>query len=308
MKGLTFVMVFLIFAVLIIGIFLVFALTMQRTSSMQPTMTSAYRQHVALNRENIEEIRKILRNEGVVWNMSVKIPTELEARYSAYKQHDVKAIASDMLLLKEKYGYIINEISKTLGIEKPLIYAFQVIEAPARLFGKKVCDNKGNCKRTLAETIISSAGAVGLMQVTPDGATDIVRIFHREKRLPKRVMEILRSINKTCVADGKCKFTNEDLFNGELNLWVGSMILKRNLEFYKDRLDMVIYSYNFRPTFSKEQAQKRMEIYPSVVDSLTKESPKLPLETKKYIVWLLGTYGTLNIASALEKEGKLWKA
>lgn len=228
------------------------------------------------------------------------IPAEFENKYG-FKDSDNKIIAKDMEVIKNKYGNIIDTIAKTLDIDKALIYAFQSIEAPYRVYGNK------------QEQVVSSAGAVGLMQVSPGSANDIVVIYNLQNKLPQRVREIIEKKGKSCLFKSKyaghykefnCQgLTKEDLYDGELNLWIGAMILKRYIDFYGNRLDLVVYSYNFSPTFTKEHAVKRLNIYPSVSDTLNNQ--KIPTETKRYITWLLGRNGTLNVALALKRANKI---
>ncbi|MCS7230734.1 MAG: hypothetical protein RMJ67_01130 [Elusimicrobiota bacterium] len=230
----------------------------------------------------------------------ITIPPEYEEKYG-FKTSDIRTIANDMLVIKRKYGQIIDQISSTLNIDKELIYAFQAIEAPYRVFGNK------------QETVVSPAGAVGLMQVAPDGANDIVVIYNLNNKLPQRVRELIEKKGKSCLLKAKyvghykqfnCQgLTKEDLFDGELNLWIGGMMLKRQLEFYPNRLDLVVYSYNFSPTFSKDHANKRLQSYPTIQDTLRNQ--KVPTETKRYIVWLLGKNGTLNVAIALKRDNQI---
>jgi len=207
--------------------------------------------------------------------------------YGFYKESDLKFIRDSMLKMKANYGTIFEKFSKMLNIPVELYYAFCYIESA------------GN------PNLVSPAGAIGLFQVVPDIAEDIFAKTMAYKYITpelKREMNRLFGnelanclLSKAYAGQKKCGITEDMLKNSEINTLIFSLILKYllNKEFF--RLDRVVIKYNwgmFRnvsPTATVEDTLKL----------------NLPSETRNYILKLLGTNGTLTIATYLRERGQL---
>lgn len=194
--------------------------------------------------------------------------------------------------IHSKYGSAIDKIARQVGIDKRWIYAFQLIEAPKHVVGNP-------------ETAVSRVGAVGMMQITPETANDQIILYKKEfGNVPAILYEELKKIGKDKLLtldvlgswQGKSyALTKEDLKNPILNLAIGAMMLKNLFHYFGNRLDLIIHAYNFSPVFSKKQAEKRLNKYKSVADTLS----TAPRETQVYIVKMMG--GDHNIIKFVQE-------
>ena len=229
----------------------------------------------------IAEIEKIQTDKKIS-----KIPNHMLIRY-AVKSGDVDKFVKSINYLKNKYGKHIDRIAKEVGIDAAYIYAFNLIEAPKHVFKNP-------------ENVVSRAGAVGLMQLSPNAATDQIIMYKKIwGNVPSILIEKLNEKGKSCILKlkyagqykdpkyRKCKLSKSDLFDPVLNLTAGAMYLKNLIYHYfsPDQLHNVIYAYNFIPVFSKKAARKRMKKYPTPEAMLTKRG--VPGETKAYIVRMM---------------------
>ncbi len=153
---------------------------------------------------------------------------------------------------------------------------------------------------------VSHAGAVGLMQLVPSSASDILVLENKKKRLTDAEKAILTKYLGKRFTDGilKMKYlgdkktvngvtsatwvTKEDLLNPELNLLIGAIYLGLLIDEETDknrlRLDRVVLRYN-RGYFSK--VDRGLALPALVVNQ--------PTESKDYVYKLLGTNGTLDL-------------
>lgn len=215
----------------------------------------------------------------VIKPQTVKVPIYLKA-FELKPDHKDEYIKS-LDYLHNKYGSVIEKIARQVGIDKRWIYTFQLIEAPKHVFKNP-------------ETVVSRAGAVGLMQITPATANDQIILYKKKwGNVPAILFEELKKIGKDKLLtldtlgawQGKSyALTKEDLKNPVLNLVIGAMMLKNLFDYFGNRLDLIVHAYNFSPVFSEKQAQKRLEKYPTVEDTINKS----PRETQVYITKLMG--------------------
>ena len=146
----------------------------------------------------------------------------------------------------------------------------------------------------------SNSGAIGLMQLKPDSAADIVNIKKRKYKLTSLETSILKNnleedkykclINMPYAGKYPCgenPITEKDLVKEELNILIGTMYLKLLISKLKEngklRLDKVIAKYN-QGYFWKTPTGNYEDFY-----------NKVPDETKKYIVRFSGINGILDI-------------
>ncbi len=257
----------------------------------------------------------------------VLVPTVLVAGYYAYKY-----ITKDSTKEEQK-GKRIDNFIKWLTIQNVVIPAignkfYSDTEAPqvkSKIISiynlyKSIIDNVAAICNVPIELLksfifiesagdpnaISSAGAVGLMQIIPASASDILVLENKKKRLNKEEIAILTKHLGKRFTDGilKMKFlgdkvtvngvtssvwvTKEDLLNPELNILIGAIYLGLLIDEETDkkglRLDRVVLRYN-RGYFSK--IDKKVDMKTLAVNS--------PTESKNYIYKLLGTNGTLDL-------------
>ena len=201
---------------------------------------------------------------------------------TAYKKHEIPLIIKKINSIKSKYRTIIDKISNSMKIPKDIIISVIFIESSG---------NK-NAK--------SNSGAIGLMQLKPDSAADIVNIKKRKYKLTSLETSILKNnleedkykclINMPYAGKYPCgenPITEKDLVKEELNILIGTMYLKLLISKLKEngklRLDKVIAKYN-QGYFRKTPTGNYEDFY-----------NKVPDETKKYIVRFSGINGILDI-------------
>ncbi len=216
---------------------------------------------------------------------NVIIPSVSNKFYTDTEAPQVKEKISSIY---NSYKGIIDNVSKISNIPKELLKSFIFIESA------------GN------QNIVSGAGAVGLMQLIPASASDILVMENKKKRFNDQEKAILTKYLGARFTEGilKMKYlgdkvsvngiksatwvTRQDLMNPELNVLIGAIFLGILIDEETDkkglRLDRVVLRYN-RGYFSK--VDKALDLPALIVNQ--------PTESKNYIYKLLGTNGTLDL-------------
>lgn len=207
---------------------------------------------------------------------------------SYYKPAQWPAIHAKVSETFKLYGKIITLVAKLVNVPVPILNAFIFIESAGKA------------------SIVSSAGAVGLMQITPDTATNIIHTEHKEGRLSKAEMDLLRKhLGKKldCILSFKymnqslpCNkntgkvITKEDLLKPELNILIGAILLGNLIDKHTEnkvvRLDKVIVRYNAGYNY-KPQGN-------TVEETMAFAKKKGGAETANYISKLVGPNGVLT--------------
>jgi soluble lytic murein transglycosylase-like protein len=200
-----------------------------------------------------------------------------------YSPDQIPANRSKINQIKSNYGGYVNNISVLTKIPDTLLYAMIFIEST------------GNPSA-------HSGKAVGLMQVSPVSATDIVFKEHKTGRLSNQERAIIQQYLGTRASQiysmrspGQKQFISEnDLYNPELNILIGAILLGQLIDESVEgdtlRLDKVIVRYNSGYySFSRGKDL--------VGDTMTVLS-RLNPETGAYIRKLLGPNGVLEILEA----------
>ena len=208
--------------------------------------------------------------------VNINIPSTDKAYYTKAESSKVNTILKS---IESDYGNIINNTSNITSVPKNLI--------------KSIIYTESNGKASLE----SSAGAVGIMQVKPSTANDIIVIAKNKKRLNQLEKDVLFKTLDVRLAQilklpyaGKANYvTKADLKNVEFCIMVGSLMLKLILaEETKStgiRLDNVLLRYN-RGFFYKNKAKSFEESL-----SLHKNKP----EAYNYLLKVAGKNGTLDL-------------
>ncbi len=205
-----------------------------------------------------------------------------------YTDTEAPQVKEKMTAIYNSFKGIIDSVSSISNIPKELLKSFIFIESAGK------------------SDAISGAGAVGLMQLIPASASDILVMENKKKRFNDQEKAILTKYLGNRFTDGilKMKFlgdkvtvngvtsatwiTKEDLMNPELNVLIGAIFLGLLIDEETDkkglRLDRVVLRYN-RGYFSK--IDKALDLPALVVNQ--------PTESKNYIYKLLGTNGTLDL-------------
>ena len=169
---------------------------------------------------------------------TLKIPATNLKFYESKQVPAIKNRVADVI--ESKYGNIIKNVSKITGLNEEIIKSFIFIESAGK-------EN--------AETPY----AIGLMQVGLATASDGLVYEKSSGRLGKEEEEILKKyigskmnnlekLKKNQKSIGKTWIGKKELFNPELNILIGSIVLKQLVdEFTEDgipRLDKVAVIYN----------------------------------------------------------------
>ncbi len=214
--------------------------------------------------------------------LNVNIPALEESYYTpiSAKQNEDKI----KNVIRPKFGVFINNTSNLTGVPVEIIESFIFIES----------GGNPNAK---------SPYATGLMQLSPATASDALvrekgagRLQAGEANLLKKYLgnrfSIIEKVKPKQTSLGKTFITNDDLFKPELNILIGSILVKQLMDEFTEggklRLDKVVAIYN-GGRFSK--AGKRVIKFKGNTKELLTQVPK---ETSNYIVKLLGTQGILD--------------
>jgi soluble lytic murein transglycosylase-like protein len=216
--------------------------------------------------------------------LRLKIPA---IQQSFYKENQIEAINNVLGNIGANYYAIINNIANITNVPYYLLKAFIFIESG------------GN------PNVISSAGAVGLMQIAPISATDIVWQEANQKRLNSFERNMLikyigapamaciegmqyRSQKRACNGNTGFLITKQHLLNPELNILIGAIyigiLIDEESSGGQVRLDRVVVRYN-RGYFNKK----------GLSGSITDILANMNNESRSYIVKLLGKNGLLDI-------------
>ena len=214
--------------------------------------------------------------------LNINIPAIATAFYPA---NAVAQIKSKLATIKSKYGDIITNVSSLTNVPEQIIYSFIFIESAGQ------------------PSIVSYAGAVGLMQVTPATATNVIYHEKKNNRLLAGEEAILRKHLGTrldCIFKFKydnhplaCNnntgnvVTKEDLQKAEFNVLVGALAIGQLIDLHteggKVRLDKIVIRYN------------RGMYYKPKGDTIEETIASVPKETKNYVYKLMGKNSLLEI-------------
>lgn len=197
-----------------------------------------------------------------------------------YKPSDWPTINMAMAKTFREYGTQISQAAKLANVPVAILNSFIYIESA------------GNPKA------VSKAGAVGLMQLTVDTATNIIHLEAKAGRLSAQEKAVLRKVlgkRLDCILSFKymnqplaCNnntgkvVTKEDLFNTEFNLLVGAILIGNLSDQHTEgkviRLDKVVVRYNAGYSYKPQGA--------TVEETIAFAQKKGGAETSNYILKL----------------------
>lgn len=223
--------------------------------------------------------------------LNVSIPAVPKSFYTAdQKSQNAAKIAQTY----NKYKQEIDTVSHLTNVPTNLISSFIFIESA------------GN------PTVISGAGAVGLMQLIPTSASDILVLENTKGRMNGELGDGIKKICTDVMGDRftkgilKMKYlgmqvmvgseikaswvTTKDLYNPLFNILCGSIYLGLLLDQEREgdsvRLDKVVIRYN-KGYFADNMGK-------NLTGSISDVIAKAPAESKNYVLKLLGINGTLD--------------
>ncbi|MDO1449578.1 transglycosylase SLT domain-containing protein [Rhodocytophaga aerolata] len=211
--------------------------------------------------------------------VEVRVPMSRNLK-EYYKPTDWPTINTAMAKTYREFGSQINQAAKLANVPVAILNSFIYIESA------------GNPKA------VSKAGAVGLMQLTPDTATNIIHVEAKAGRLSKEEQAILRKVlgkRLDCILSFKymnqplaCNnntgkvVTQQDLLNTEFNLMTGAILLSALIDQHTEgklvRLDKVVVRYNAGYNYKPQGA--------TVEETIAFAQKKGGAETSNYILKL----------------------
>lgn len=223
--------------------------------------------------------------------LNVSVPAIQKAFYPNEQR---SAIRKKLDQIYSDYAKEIKLVSSITNVPEKLITSFIFIESG------------GNPK------VVSSAKAVGLMQLIPTSANDILVIENQKNRLSDAEKKVLAEKLGNRFTSGILKMrylgdmvkvgdgfsssfvTQQDLFDPLLNILIGSiylgLLVDEHTEGSSIRLDKVVIRYN-RGYFSDNKGKNLVGRVEDIV-------ARVPTESKNYVLKLLGVNGTLDSAMA----------
>lgn len=213
-------------------------------------------------------------------SVDIKVPLVNKKFYPDSSRKQTKA---KMDSIYAKYKSIIDNIAKINQFPTELITSIIFIESG------------GN------ETAVSSSGATGLMQVSPNGINDMIFIEKKKSNITQAELDIMKKYltadeyNK--VVKGKfgdvaiSKARASKLFKiPEFNIMIGTMhfgqCLEKTKENGKYRVDKAFVMYN-RGYYTKIES--------GLTPTQLTEVKSMPAESKNYILKIGGVNGTLDV-------------
>lgn|GEM_PF-611274 len=217
---------------------------------------------------------------GLSGNITINLPAISEA---FYKDYEVPQNRAKLNQIKSQYGLMVSNISNLTNLPETLIYSFIFIESAGNPYAV-------------------NEKAIGLMQVGYNSATDIVFTEYKKGRLNTAEAGILQKYLSsryeqiiTMKSPGMVQvITDQDLYNPELNILVGSIylgqLIDESMENGSLRLDKVVTRYNI----GYYSYNKGRELVGDILSVISKLNPI----TKSYITKLIGVNGILEMLEA----------
>ena len=213
---------------------------------------------------------------------------------SHYTEIESAALAAKRVQLRNSFGKYVDQAALLCNVPAFVIEAVILIENG----------------QTLNPNFINGSGAVGLMQIKNDTATDVLIIENKKGRLTGTERNVLRRIgvdvsrlmgnapklNKQgkpqkwySSAEGLL-VSNDQLKNPELNVLIGTIYLSQLIDEFTEltglvRMDKVIVKYN-------QGLYAKLPVASFTTDSLLKNLKSS--EAKAYVLKMSGKYGMLE--------------
>lgn len=204
-------------------------------------------------------------------------------RRSYYTQPQAAAFAEKLTLLRARYGAMVDRVAGLCSVPAFALFAKMLIE-----------NTEGNAG------IISSAGAVGLLQIKPLSATDMLTIERRARRLSEdENKELKRLVPAKFAALDKSQMGNQlitiaDLKRPEVNLLIGAIHLSTLIAEHTDndviRMDIVGLRYNQGYYYRRSS----LAAFSGTTDELL---GTLSGEARDYVIKLCGVNGALELTT-----------
>jgi len=217
--------------------------------------------------------------------LNISLPMTTAAYYPASQAGMVRQRITE---IRQQYSRLIEQSAALTRVPAGLIAGLVFVESNGRA------------------TAVSSAGAVGLMQLKPQSANDAIFLENRMERLTEAEREIIiRYLGTRAEGIFRMKYlghklpqnnqsgnvvTREDLLKPEFNLLVGSMLLGLLIDQHTEggvlRLDKAVVRYN-QGYFYKPQG----DTIAQTLDSARLRSA----EAYNYILKMVGRNGALEV-------------
>jgi len=224
--------------------------------------------------------------------LDIKIPAIQNLGYPTNQREN---ILSKLNLIEKNFGSIITIVSKVTNVPSEIIKSVIFIESGG---------NK-DIESFICKKVTSAQCPVGLMQINPETATNVLYKENRDGRLSeaeknlfykwvgKAKTDCILSMQyynqkKSCNNNTGVSFTKAELKDPKINILVCSILLGQYIDIFteggKIRFDKVIIAYN-----------KSLRTAKKITGTIEQAVTKLPKETAQYIYKLMGVNSTLDI-------------
>ncbi len=226
-------------------------------------------------------------------NLDISIPAIQKLGYPTNQRGN---ILSKLNEIERNFGSIITIVSDVTNVPREIIKSFIFIES----------NGNQNAESFICKKVHDAQCPVGLMQINPETATNVIYNENRNGRLSGAEKDLLYqwvgkiktdcilsmkydNQKKSCNNNTGISFTKSELKNPKINIFICSILIGQYIDKYttndkKIRFDKVIIAYNK----SSRTADKAGS---SIEEAVT----MLPKETVQYIYKLLGINGTLDV-------------
>lgn len=211
-------------------------------------------------------------------NYQIALP---QTEDSFYTDDQFTRIQTNLANIQSNYGTFINRQSQLSNVPAEIIKSFIFIESSGQ------------------ENAKSGAGAIGLMQITPNSMNDILVLENQKNRLSvgekAYLTELIgadraNQVFATRVLGRLNVITTDDLLDPATNIFIGTIYLGLLIDRFTEnkviRLDKVVIQYNMGWFANKSGTTLQGNTIDDLIASVNKES-------STYITKLLGQNGVL---------------
>ena len=214
-------------------------------------------------------------------SLTVRLPMTEQAHYTESQQASLATLLTE---LQSRYSALVKQAAEASNVPEGVLYAKMLIE-----------NAQGNA------TIVTGAGAVGLMQIKPLAATDYVVLERQARRLTEREKALLRQLLGVVKYDALMKaelgrqiITTADLQKPALNLLIASIhastLIAEHTQNKTVRFDLVGLRYNQGYYFRRVALQNYTQSTDQLLTTLTGEA-------RSYVLKYVGRNGTLELTT-----------
>lgn len=218
--------------------------------------------------------------------LTIKVP-EVQKSFQKYSTASEKKANIDMIKnIDRRFGSLCQKWGDVFEIDRGVLVAFIATESGGNPNEANFC-------------------CTGLMQVSPIAVFDVANKFSQTGQpLPESVKQVLSQIpnllNKQKMSEDTKATIKKRLFDPNFNIMCGAMILRWLLERFSNfftgaQLNKAIIGYNAGGYMKAINVTPSQPIKTPVDTTTYITMPRIPTETKNYLVKMLGVDGFLSL-------------